>query len=884
MKYILIILFLTNVYQSIAQEHSFVIKYDDVQKPSIGLALSGGGARGLSQIGVLQYFEEKGLGISYIVGTSIGAIVGGLYTNGYNASELSELLSSNDWRNTLALSKNKRSELFLDQKDIYDKSLFSIKFKNFSIIEPEAISAGNPFDEFLQKVFWNAPTQPELNFDSFKIPFRAVATDLVSGKSKTFSTGNISKIVRASATIPLRYTPIRIDSMILVDGGILSNIPTQQLIALHPDIKLAVDATSPLYDKLELTNVWTMADQVLSVAIQHIADSSKKLADIVIQPELGNIRNDDFSNIDTLIDLGYSATKQSYASINNLYLNKYKIKLMDKFKVELNTINNYPLLLKLKNFPQSFLDTCQTNNAIIEDIDSLLNLLVGLLNSPLQFEYLQINNLSNTLEIEFNSRAKLKNISLESNITTIDINELRKAIESKESKYNISKNTVYELRLDIIKYLKNKGINYPKVKVLEYNDSIKVLIDKYKIHRIIIDGSDVSDFIIKRDLQIKEGDELTIDNLLMSWEYLKSTDLFSNVEIYPYLDTNANMNVRVKLKDGGTQVVKLGGRVDSERNAQGSLYLIQENLFNFGARLGYNLIFSETYLYNYLKFENSRFINTDLNLALELYYNTWQGFEYKVDYNKDNTAYTSTRNLNYEVNTYGIKLTGGVQIGRGGNLYSSVRFEQQQYYKKSDTIKMDYYPISTIKFGVIWDNLNDLYFPTKGRVLNLSLETNLIQAKNIVGFSKISTYFNTIFPLNSNIFNFELTFGAADATLPYPEFFMAGGMNSFFGYRSEELLGRQIFKSSLGYRTDFPIDIFFDTYFFARYDVGNVWVNYENIELNNLKHGFGLGLALNTPIGPAKFAWGKSLFFRKYLKELVFGQTILYFSIGVNLN
>lgn len=867
-----------------AEDFSFIIKDGEIVKPKIGLALSGGGARGLSQIGVIKFFEEKGISISYISGTSIGSIVGGLYASGYTAKELEDILISNDWNETVAISKNKRGELFLDQKEIYDKSLITIKFKNFELIPPEAISTGNPFDEFIQKIFWNASYQPEQNFDSLRIPFRAIATDLVSGKSISFSKGNISKIVRASATIPLRYTPVRLDSMILVDGGILSNVPVEQLEEFKPDLIFAVNSTSPLYDKIELNNAWNMADQVVSIAMQQFSDKSMSKADLLIEPDLNGHPNNDFNGVDTLIKIGYESAKAKYPAfiqkIDDTFIkNIQNLTYFDN----LNKIN-FPIKINLIDFPANLLNKINIIDNQLNNKNELLNLIKVIHYCLIKYEKLNVNYENQILSLKFNPKKAIENIEIISAINRFDKDDLIKYIKTKYDMIYQDDFLEREIKNEIYIYLRHKGINLIKVHTNFDKDKLIINIIDNKVKNIVIDGSNVRDFIIKRDLLIKENEELTVEKLQKSWDYLVNTDLFSDVEFFPYRDSTSDINVEINLKDGGTQTIRLGGRVDSERNAQGSLILVQENLFNFGGRISANVNFSESFFNSRLKFENARIFNTDLNFATEAYYNIWDGFEYTAVPNAKINRYSSTRTLNNEVQNYGLMLTGGVQLGRDGNLFSSIRYEKQKINKKTDTVKLDFYTLSTIKFGVVWDNLNDLYFPSRGRIIELSLETNLIQNPDIVGFSKASVFYDTFYPIGKGILSHSLMFGAGDATVPYPEFYFAGGMESFFGYSSEELQGRQIFKGSINYRIDFPIDIFFDTYFFARYDIGNVWENKEDIKLTNLKHGLGLGLALDTPVGPAKFAWGRSIFFKNNIKEVVFGQTMLYFSIGLNLN
>ena len=345
---------------------SFIIPPAEYFQPKIGLALSGGGARGISHIGVLKALEDSGININYIAGTSIGAIIGGLYASGYNADELDSILTSNDWKQTVAISTNIRSDLFLDQKEIYDKSLLTLKFDDFNFIIPEAVSSGTPFEYFIQKLFWNGLYQPESSFDSLKIPFRAVATDLATGNSISFKRGNIAKVVRASATIPLRYTPMRIDSLILADGGILANIPVSSLDEFNPDIRLAVNTTSPLLEPKDLDNPWNLADQVVSISMEKFANEAVKHSDVLIEPPIFRHNNSDFSNFRYLIENGYKSAKLLIPKIDSI-IHERNIKSINKFIDSLNIHFNYPFKIELIDFDFDFIEKCKGSSFTIKN-------------------------------------------------------------------------------------------------------------------------------------------------------------------------------------------------------------------------------------------------------------------------------------------------------------------------------------------------------------------------------------------------------------------------------------------------------------------------------------------------------------------------------------
>ena len=150
--------------------------------PKLGIALSGGGARSISQIGVLKAFKEKNIPIEYIVGTSMGSIVGGLYAAGYSLDEIDSLITKNNWNEFFSVEQSSRNELFVDQKITDDKALISLRLDGLKPVLPKSISSGQRGANFLNLLSLNAPIQANESFDEYLYKFRAISSDLVGGK------------------------------------------------------------------------------------------------------------------------------------------------------------------------------------------------------------------------------------------------------------------------------------------------------------------------------------------------------------------------------------------------------------------------------------------------------------------------------------------------------------------------------------------------------------------------------------------------------------------------------------------------------------------------------------------------------------------------------
>jgi NTE family protein len=203
-----------------------LIEYFPRDKPLIGLALSGGGARALSQIGVLKALDEAGIETNVIVGTSMGSIVGGLYASGFTLDELDSIAIYTNWGGMLSLNQKKsRRELFIGQKITDDRALFALRLDGLKPVLPTSFSEGQKLTNFLYLLTNQAPVRPGKNFDDLWIKYRAVCTDLVTGDLVVLANGQLSRAMRASSSVTFFLEPVKWDDKLLVDGGLLSNIP-----------------------------------------------------------------------------------------------------------------------------------------------------------------------------------------------------------------------------------------------------------------------------------------------------------------------------------------------------------------------------------------------------------------------------------------------------------------------------------------------------------------------------------------------------------------------------------------------------------------------------------------------------------------------------------
>ncbi|MCO7521044.1 MULTISPECIES: patatin-like phospholipase family protein [unclassified Pseudomonas] len=291
---------------------SFTAQAIDAPRPKIGLVLSGGAARGLAHIGVLKALEEQGVRIDAIAGTSMGAVVGGLYASGYSIAELEKLATTLDWQQALSDAPPRKDVPFRrkqDDRDFLVKQKLSFR-DDGSLGLPLGVIQGQNLALLLESKL--AHTADIRDFDKLPIPFRAVATDITSGEKVVFRRGHLPQVIRASMSIPAVFAPVELDGRLLVDGGMTDNIPVDVVREMGVDLAIVVDIGTPLRNRKQLATVVDVLNQ--SITLMTRRNSEEQLAslrreDILVQPPLAAFGVTDFGRAQDMIDAGYRATR-----------------------------------------------------------------------------------------------------------------------------------------------------------------------------------------------------------------------------------------------------------------------------------------------------------------------------------------------------------------------------------------------------------------------------------------------------------------------------------------------------------------------------------------------------------------------------------------------
>jgi NTE family protein len=285
------------------------------ERPKVGVVFSGGGAKGFAHIGVLKVLEEINMPIDYITGTSMGALVGGLYSIGYSPEFMQDLVLNLNW-SELFSDEIRRRYMPMEEKYWDGQFLISLPFKSGQLRLPAGLVAGQHISMLLSNLTWDYHGVGD--YDRLPIPFACVATDLESGEAYVMRSGTLSESIRASISIPTIFTPVRVDGRTLVDGGVVRNLPVSDAINMGADIVIGVNVSDGLKYADSLRTIIDIMDQTVGFKMYQSVNDEADLADIMIEPEIKHYKMLDFDEALEIINIGEFEARKYYDRLKTL--------------------------------------------------------------------------------------------------------------------------------------------------------------------------------------------------------------------------------------------------------------------------------------------------------------------------------------------------------------------------------------------------------------------------------------------------------------------------------------------------------------------------------------------------------------------------------------
>jgi NTE family protein len=821
------------------------------QKPHLSLVLSGGGARGFAHIGILEILDSAHIPLDLVVGTSMGAIIGGLYAAGYSPKELEKLAENTNWADVFNLSDDShRPERSFGKKD-EKTSLLSLRFNGFfKPALPQAISSGQRLTMLLNGLVINAPYGTEEDFlHNLRVPLVILATDIVTGTRRLITHGDLTAAIRASATVPLRFYPLAHDSALLADGGLLSNVPVDVAKdSAGSDIVIASNTTAELRNRSEITTPWDVADQVITLMMREKNLEQMSRADLVMTPELEHGTPDDFGKADLYIEAGRQAARKAL-----------------------------PRLLEI---------LALTSKAHQQSDPASDNILLPTLSQVRIYGVAEPYNDSLSVIAQSAKGDALTNASYKEN-----------------------------MEIPLLAFMRRHGFSLARIDSVRINKNLnraEIFMDEGHIRNIEVKGLNTvqKDFVM-REFAITSGDIFSADAGEKGIRNLTATGFFSfaSLELLRspqwrgtqfLIRTDSTLpgnesstlspsatSLQITVEERATNILRLGGLADNEFGAQFSMQYANENLFGYGTEFSLTGGIGGASRYAIAAISTPGLFLSFTTFDFGLY----AGF-------KDISVYSLIPDIPSgkitahvddvvrEARDIGGRLRLGGEVSRLALLTGEIRMERQRSYSTlTHDIITPTTTLAALKGELTVDSRDDEAYPHSGTLLqgNYEIGTGILGGSE--RYTKIYGLFEQTIPL-SNLHTLipKVSIGLGDRTVPRLEQFDLGGIESFYGLNAYELRGKQMAQGSLTYQVAIPNALFFPTFVSFRYDLGAMWTEPESIKFEAFIHGAGAQIGFKTPIGLARFAIGENFRFGESSKKpLLLNNPIFYFSIGANL-
>ena len=818
---------------------------DSSNRPKIGLVLSGGGARGLAHVGVLRALEKYNIPIDLIVGTSMGSVVGGFYAAGYTADELEEIVRNIEWENIFS-DETARENLFLGQKLEKDRYLLNIRFEGLSATLPTSITSGQRILSIISEKLYGANLQMIYNFDDLKIPFRCVATDLITGKRVILDKGDLAEAINASTAVPLLFAPVSWDSLWLVDGGVSSNLPVDVARSEGADIVIAVDITSRLRNRKELGAPWEIADQVTTIMMLKQYMLQMDMADVLITPALEEIGSSDFDKFDILMQKGEQAVDSVAGSLIHLFDNVAQLSPEEEFfvrevEVFIDSVRSYDF--------SDLLISRQKNMSVTK---SSLNRGIEYLRMCGEYKIIHVSIKDSVLTYHLNRYPEVTGIDITGNRMLPDsvLKPLFLPLIHKRLNDKLLANQLEQIRTQ---YTVNGYIlmHFDSLSMDMDNSVIGLKIDEGVIDSIAIIGNAVTrDLIILREFPVERGDIYDSNIIQKGIENIYSTQLFEKVSVN--VDKSSETyTLLIKVKEKSHNVLRLGGQVSTQRGVQGYFQIANENLFGTSGKLSLSGRYGELDRSIGISFRTDRIFESFLTMGL------YGIYDWKI-----NPFYQNGDKIGeYLEERSGFRFVLGQQLRKFGQMSVELRVEnvKDNPYSGNFMFKQNS-EIRTLTIRSVTDKRDQISFTRSGIYNIWYWEAG--NEKIFEGQEKYSKFFVNLEGHYTywqyHTFHIKGVVGVGDRTLPFSEFFRIGGLESFMGLNMYESAGRQVIYTNLEYSFRIPyFKLFSDTYLGFRYDWGGVWENPDLVlESEDFIYGIGVWLGIDTVLGPLIFAVG----------------------------
>ena len=808
------------------------------------LALSGGGSRGLTVIGLLRAFEEKGIEVVGIAGTSIGGIIGGLYASGYSPTELDSIASKLNFRLVFANSPP-RNSMFLTKREGRQNHLLSIRFDKYRPVIPKALTAGQELTSLLTELTTRPNYQCGADFSKLPIPFITICTDIVSGKQVLLKNGSIADAMRATMAFPLAFTGVERDNQILMDGGMVTPIPVDLARQQSDEIDfvVAINTASKLLPIEEIKTPVDIADQVTSIMTADKLKEQLDKADFVINPPIDDFVSSDFKFKDSLISIGYNYGLKKSDEIITLLKEKRENKLLSLQSIDSESLPSDEIAQLKAMLPNDMISYHELTDILKEF--TLNNNYFRLEISLVDVEEDSTHSAGTSISINGYKNFNLSNITLRF-IGNSVFDETTLAEQFLKNHTEISSVVIEDGVALIEKLYHDRGYDLVNVKNISIDPDKKIItitIDEAIIRDIAVTNNrHTKDWFIRSYFPLNKKEPYSTQLASEGIRNIYGTDLFDRVTVDAIPSVKGAI-VKIGVEEKHSSRLRLGWHWNDEYDSEEFVEFLDDNFGGIGLEYLLHARYSPNRQHYFFSFKADRILSTYLTSQIKLY---------RKILNRQTYDETDIPVGIREERKKGFSLSVGQQIARLGTVSVDFKAEEIDYFDSNFDQDVNY-GLRMLEFESLLENFDRIPFTNKGNKHLFLLQFAGKYVGGDIQFTKFYTSHESYIPLG-RYFTLHpyLALGASRSGLPPTEQFHLGGLHSFTGFRTHQLAGDKMFLFSNEMRIKLP----FKLYFSAKYDLGEVYNSTDQIKLRNLRNAVGCSLALNSPLGPIEFGYG----------------------------
>lgn len=804
----------------------------------IGVALSGGGARGFAHIGVLEALEEMGIDIDIVAGTSMGGIIGGLYAAGMSPQEIEQEALQIDWSSFFS-DRPRRTSLLFTRRAETEGALLSIRFDRWNPQIPTALSTGQKLVNVLSDLTQTSGYFSGGNFANLERRLAIVAVDLVAGERIVFTDGSLVEALRATMGVPLAFTPLERGNQLLMDGGLLEPIPTAAARQIGADFVIAVNTTSDLLPKEKILDPVDIANQTTTILSAATREQLLAQADFVVAPDLHDISATDFRHSSEAIAQGYDAALAACDSLTHKLAQHDKgsipvrisrVEAVDRATGALNP-DISGLLARLTAAPV-------TDGDIAEALHQLFR--TGAFAS-LDWQVMAVSD--TVLRVEFTRFPIITHVNFEGNRVFPD-STLRRIGKLDDRKIETLAQ-VTELYSLLFSRYRAGGYDLAQVKGAWLDTTraeLTIVLDEGQIVALAVEGNSATrSWVAASYFPLQIGDFYSKPRALRGVQEIYNSGLYDNVNLR-LEDQSGGVKVTIIVKENKFTFARLGARYHEDFHPEAFVKLGYANLFGTGQEITAYARFSERRKLYQLQLRADRIFRTFLTYRIQGFYANNKIGQFIGD---DRISHRTDKR-------WGTQVGVGQQLLKLGLVEAIARYEQIRF-TNPPAGPVSERRVASLIASLHYDTKDRFTFPTRGQAVEATAEI----ASNVLGadevFTRLEASAETFQRFGRKlVLHPRVAIGLSQDILPVYDRFYLGGTRSFYGYETDQLAGDKYLLHNLELRLG-PIYSF---YLSGRYDVGDVFSSLENVRFSQLRHGFGATLSLDTPVGPLSVSYG----------------------------